>query len=256
LGLYFAIPCLCLALSSNNARADATPFKNNLRLRILVKYDLKPAKSLDSTFFLFSSRPESFDTYPRWNRPYGQPGPLRYGRYENPISSGEDTFEFHRPFTDPRPFKIIFFFSDRKLESPVLDPVHSNSEFELSITNNQVIDSTTFFQVPWSTYFALLFATILIELFVGIRGGIPLPKAHSIITANLISHPLLWTICTYGIGFEWGLFLGEIGVVAFEAWWIWLFCKQFLTPKQCINLSLLMNLLSFVLGGVLSFFLN
>src|SRR5438477_2381441 len=46
--------------------------------------------------------------------------------------------------------------------------------------------------------------------------GVPYEKIWVIAGMNLISHPILWTLCTFVLGFGWGNVIAEIGVVIFE----------------------------------------
>ncbi|HET6400103.1 MAG TPA: hypothetical protein VFH95_01780 [Candidatus Kapabacteria bacterium] len=271
---YFALPFLIIALNVNNAWADAVPHFDLIRIHVRVASDISHTGPLDSIALLLrrDTTPEIFDTI-RENQEIGSAGSgiglwwdVRHkssdhwseddDQWFKAHNAGQDEFSLHgRGAEYLRPFKMLLYYSNRVLASPLLKPQHMECQFSLVVHGNSVENASNFFQISWGEYFSYLFSTIFIELLVAIlyfwRRRVPLWKAHSIITANLISHPILWTVCTYLIGFGWGEIGGEIGVTAFEAWWVYLFCKEFLTFKQSVKLSILMNVLSYVFGWVL-----
>ena len=253
------------------------PHFDKIRIQIAVTSNISLGGSLDSSALLLKrdTTVDIFDTIREnhdlvewppsigfWtNIPHADPN--KWSEYDDLMfkahEAGHDTLSISgRGVNYVRPFKLLLYFKNRRLESPLLNPQHRECEFNLVVHGNTVIDKSPFFQISWSEYFSYLLSTILIELFVALiyfwRRRVPLLKAHSIITANLISHPLLWTASTYMIGFGWGEFTGEIAVVLFEAWWIHLFCNRFLTFKQSLNLSFLMNIVSYILGGLFLLF--
>ena len=254
-----------LLIPENKLRADAAPHLGNDAIRhhpLTLNYDTTGGIRLDSALLILPRDSGGFDTASNFEKGAGAwigLGRKKEGWNEN-IHLGHEIFSIVAARTELPPFRVLLYFNNRTLISPVLNELHTASEYGLTVRGNSVFNDSPFFQISWTNYFDLLFITILIESVIALvyfrRRRVPLWKVHSIITANLISHPLLWTLCTYVIGFDWGLFFGEVGVVAFEAWWLWLFCKQFLALRQCVKLSLLMNFLSYVFGGIIVWFLQ
>jgi hypothetical protein len=266
--LSLAVSCLLLTLNIGNARADCMPH-HHYECSIILQYDTKDGQHLDSTSLLvaeFYHTPgeivRSWDTVPEGGghgtRFYGNGGSY-YNHHPN-SHAGLDTLGiWSRSSVDS--FKILLHFHDHNRVSRVII-FDDRAMYRLAIEGDSVIltNPVAASVAAWDNYPSALLGTILIESLIALiyfrRRGVPLGKVHSIVTANLISHPILWASCVYLIGFGWGLVLGEIGITIFEGWWIWLFLKEFLSRQQCFKLSMLMNVLSFVLGGIIGLFVG
>lgn len=102
---------------------------------------------------------------------------------------------------------------------------------------------------------ALLF-TLAIELavaFLYLR-AIKIKKKKRILTAvvlaNIISIPILWFGFVYFLG-ALGFLLGEIFAVLFEGYFIYYFNKKMIKLKSAMIMSLVMNLASLIIGGII-----
>jgi hypothetical protein len=113
--------------------------------------------------------------------------------------------------------------------------------------------------MDWSTYLIFLLVTIVTESLMGAIlfhfNEVPLQKLWVVVTANLISHPILWTLCTYVVGFGLGNLVAEIGVVFFEGWWIHRYLSDYYTFGKALRASLYMNIVSYTIGGIFSLFM-
>jgi len=268
---FVLLPCLLLlALIVGDAQADCMGPHHMPMCKIILEYDTTGGVRIDSVALLIPGYHPPDEPVSTWTvcaegenswMSLFRYGPTTDNQYPA-VHDGHDTLGVSS-HVGLDSFKVRLHANGREIESPMLRWIDDSSVFRLSIQGDRVIlTNPVSITTPssWTNYPWSLIGTILIELFAGViyfaRRNVPMRKVHSIITANLISHPLLWMLCTYVIGFGWGLFFGELAVVAFEAWWIWMFCKQFLTSKQCFNLSLLMNVLSVVVGGITEWFLQ
>jgi len=104
----------------------------------------------------------------------------------------------------------------------------------------------------WIAVFISFLFTLTIELIVAIVfvfiSKSPKRILLGVLVGNAISVPLLWILVTF---FYRMLFPAEILVVIFEARVMRHFSKNKMTWKQCILLSFIMNVLSFIFGPIL-----
>jgi hypothetical protein len=107
-----------------------------------------------------------------------------------------------------------------------------------------------------------LIITLILELLVALIflsiAKISKKVMISVVIANLISLPAIW----FGVSSIQGdaaaiaLIIGEIAVFVFEAFLIYWMNKSLMTLKKSFLLSLIMNLASLLLGGIIILFLN
>ena len=157
-----------------------------------------------------------------------------------------DFFDFFR--------KIIFYFKNRILSSPILKQNGLNSYHHLQITDNEIKDITPIFKTSYLNYFGTLFITILIEITVALlyfeKHKISPSNLRYIIYFNLATHPILWIISANMTGFKNGNLFGEPLVFIFEALLIYKYIKPRLTIRKSFWLSLEMNLASLIIGNI------
>ena len=157
-------------------------------------------------------------------------------------------------------FRLLLLMGSDTMMSPILHALYRQSTFDLTVTDSGVIDSSTIFQMDWSTYLSFLLLTVLSECIFGLMffkiDGVPYKKIWVIAAMNLISHPVLWTLCTLVLGFGWGKVIAEIGVVFFEGWWIYKYLGEYYTFRMALRTSWVLNFISYFLGGILSLFIG
>jgi hypothetical protein len=155
-------------------------------------------------------------------------------------------------------FKLMFIMGKDTLMSPILHALYPGATIYLSITDSGIEDDSPIFEADWGTYFQFLLLTVLTECLLGLlffkSDGVPYAKIWIIAAMNLISHPALWTLCTLILGFGTGKMFAELGVIVFEGWWIYHFLKEYYTFGTALKTSLVLNFVSYVLGGVVSLF--
>jgi hypothetical protein len=118
--------------------------------------------------------------------------------------------------------------------------------------------------VPPITYILFVLAlllTLAIELtaaFLYLRAARIKKKRRilaTVIAANIISVPVLWFLFIYFLAFT-GFVLGEIFAILFEGAFVYFFNKKWIRLKSAMIMSLIMNLTSLILGGIILFLLN
>lgn len=155
----------------------------------------------------------------------------------------------------PNSFKIIFHFKDRVLVSPVLYDNGNTSFHKLKVRQNGVENITPIFGTSLRNYFLAFFSTLFIELLMAFsyfkKNKMDLSNVKYVVLINSISHPILWLISANYIGFSAGNLFGEPVVLVLEA----LLLLKLISPKisrtKAFYLSLLMNSMSFIIGGIL-----
>ncbi|MDP4221128.1 MAG: hypothetical protein Q8916_09175 [Bacteroidota bacterium] len=157
-------------------------------------------------------------------------------------------------------FRLAIVIGSDTMRTPILHALYPSASIDLEVTDSGVVDTSSVFQMDWSTYLYFLLVTIISESLVALlffwRANIPFGKIWVIITMNLISHPALWTICTFIAGFGIGKIVVEIGVVFFEAWWIYRFLGEYYTFSKSLKRSFVLNFISYFLGGLISLFIG
>ena len=233
---------LLLIFNNSNAFADATPFKDYEQIDI--KYKTSNKLQFDSCGIIYRNHQTNLlDTFfhcEGWNCiAVADMNDIRLIRYV------------------PDTFKVIFYFKNKILTSPVLNQNGLNSYHRLLITDIEIKDITPIFKTSYSNYFIALLTTILLELLVGLayfrRHKIQLSKLRYIVYINLLTHPVLWIISANVTGFAIGNLIGEPIVLIIEALFLFKVIKPKLTIGNSMWLSFQMNFVSFILGGFIYF---
>ncbi|MEA3283283.1 MAG: hypothetical protein U9Q68_12175 [Euryarchaeota archaeon] len=153
--------------------------------------------------------------------------------------------------------RLILNFSDRDRQSEVFNVSNYGAEFDVRVTDSELIveDVTPisvliFYAMP---DFALLFTlNILLELilsliFIAVLNK-PMKVIAAVIIANLISFPVLWQLLAFDDEF---FLLFEALIVLFEGLFIYYFMKKVIPIYQSLTLSLILNICSFIFGMLL-----
>ncbi|MGX7667460.1 hypothetical protein [Flavobacterium pedocola] len=234
---------IVLLFFSQNLLADATPFKRRLTINLDIQHSKKDA--IQKVCIL-----EHFE---------GKIKDSICGCHGSTCLVLEDkTISISRSV--PEDFRLFFLIGGKQRISPVLNKTGSDSLIELKITDNEIIETTPFFRVPFDDYLLAFSLTILFELLFGcaffIKHKIKLSNLKFILLCNLISHPLLWLSCSYLIGWDLFLIPAEGIVTLFEAVLLYWLIKPKLAFQTSFLLSVILNAASFIFGGILYLILS
>ncbi|PXF59197.1 MAG: hypothetical protein C4B59_11870 [Candidatus Methanogaster sp.] len=162
----------------------------------------------------------------------------------------------------PRSYsRLIINFSDRERQSEVFNITNYGTEFDVHVTDSElIVEETTpilvviFYAMPDFALFLMM--TIILELMIALILVAVLDKPMKVVVAvliaNLISFPAFWQFTAYSP--ESGNFLIlEAFVVVFEGFFIYYFMKKVMSIYQSLALSLILNLGSFLSGMILMF---
>lgn len=155
----------------------------------------------------------------------------------------------------PDTFRLVLCQGRKTLVSPLLKQRKLRSYYRLSVSDGGIEDITPFIGADYYSYLFALFITIAIEFLVAFiyttGKGIPFSLTH-IVVANILTHPLLWIVAYYYIGFTAANFLGEPMVVVVEALYLSYAMKGKYTLQRALNISWRMNLASWIVGLFIS----
>jgi len=162
----------------------------------------------------------------------------------------------------PRQYnRLIINFSDRQRQSDVFSITSYGTEFDVHVTDSElIVEETTpilvviFYAMPDFAQF--LAVTIILELMMILIFITVLNKSMKVIVAvliaNLISFPAFWQFIVDSPG-SGNLLISEAFVVVFEGFFIYYFMKKVIPIYQSLALSLIINLGSFLSGMILMF---
>lgn len=157
--------------------------------------------------------------------------------------------------------RLIINFSDRQRQSDVFGITSYGTEFDVHITDSElIVEETTpvlvviFYAMPDFALFLMM--TIILELmitliFVAVLDK-PMKVVVAVLIANLISFPTFWQFTAYAPESSNFLIL-EVFVVLFEGFFIYFFMKKVISIYRSLALSLILNLGSFLSGLILMF---
>lgn len=155
----------------------------------------------------------------------------------------------------PDKFKVIIYFKDKLLVSPFLKENGNYSYHKLSISENEIEDITPIFGTSYKNYFTALIITLILELFIALiffkLNTISYNNLIFIVVINLLTHPILWLISANIFGFYFGNTFGELFVFLAEAVLLYYFIKPIISKKNALKLSFQMNILSYIIGGLI-----
>lgn len=231
-----------LVLNHDKVFADATPFKDNEQIELVYKTSNKLI--LDSCGVIYrnfqTNQPDTF---------------FNCNGAECIYVLDAKNIRLIRFIPDTS--KIILCFKGKTLISPALKRNGPNSYHKLLITDTEIKDITPIFKTPYLNYFIALLTTILLELLIAFiyfwRHKIPFKNLKYVIYVNLLTHPILWLISANFTGFALGNLIGEPVVVLIEGLLLYKLINSSLTIGKSIWLSFLMNVVSFIFGGLIYF---
>jgi hypothetical protein len=223
---------------SEIAFADASPFYSNAKIDI--EYSNPDTVSLIECCVIYRSASETTDTSCNNNR-----GSVYVAVCE------KERIKIIRSI--PERFRIMLRFSNGVITTPELVKNGMNSYHRILIDGNSARDITPVFKTTYSNYSIALFATLILELIVAgiffLFAKIPMRYLFVIALMNLLTHPLLWLITSNFTGFGTALIILEALVTAIEGYVIYRFLKGKMSLFKSLLLSVLMNVVSFIIGG-------
>lgn len=222
--------------------ADAGP-KPSMKFRFIYKTS-QPVRVLDG--WQLQSESGSFHEYDTVKKQ----GPQGFHVQQTEALSVAGHFKDYQ--------KIIIQFDDRLRESAVFANKSYHSEYSVTVLDDKMIveDVTGFFSdsTSWKMFIKALILTILIEVLIALLffriWKIPFRFLWVIILINLISLPLVWFLFPVFLK-EWSVPAGELTAFLVEALLIRLLCSKYLSTGKSFLLSFVMNLVSFVTGGLI-----
>ena len=218
--------------------ADASPFYSNAKIDI--EYSEPDTASLLECCVIYKNSEGSEDT---------SCSKKRGAVYVAAVS--RDRIKIIRSI--PEEFRLLLKYSTGDVVTPEMNKNGMNSYHRILITGNTAEDITPLFKTTYSNYSIALFATLILELIVAgiffLFTKIPMRYLFVIGLLNLITHPVLWLITSNITGYGTPLIILEALVTAFEGYVIFRMLKGSLTLFKSLVLSILMNVISFVIGG-------
>jgi hypothetical protein len=155
----------------------------------------------------------------------------------------------------PEKFRLILKYNDRTVTTPELRKNGMNSYHKILIKGNNAEDITPVFKTKYSDYGIALLATLILELLIAgiffLINKVPARYLFAVGFINLITHPLLWLTASNLTGFGTSLIWLEAIVTAVEAYFIFRILKGRMSLFKSFILSIVMNLTSFIIGGLI-----
>jgi len=151
-------------------------------------------------------------------------------------------------------YKMVFIFTDKKLESNVFTLKKSNFDITVKDDGLVVNISSTTSKSSENNFWVSLLITIVIELLISLffllLNKKPLSILKWVFLSNLISLPIVWYLFPLvNVTYMVQLILSEIFAILFESVFIYYLNRNYLSYKKTFILSLLNNLIS-VIGGL------
>jgi hypothetical protein len=180
-------------------------------------------------------------------------GKHRTEHYQNWLRRFEDGVYNMDGYVHIQAFKIVVYFDSTRYEIPYMKVFGGRNYFIFEIQENgHLKDKSPLFYVHWPYYFKALFLTILLEfivvfLFFWLLKDRLWPFALTLAICNLLTHPMLWYICSH---INISLTLLECMVAILETLVIWMFLKTKINTWKIILISFTANFTSWFLGGI------
>lgn len=220
------------------AFADASPFYSNAKIDI--EYSNPDTVSLLECCVIYKNSAGSEDTS------CSQRGGSVYV-----AAFSRDRIKIIRSI--PEEFRLILKYSNGVITTPEMTKNGMNSYHRIMITGNTAKDITPIFKTTYSNYSIALLATLILELIVAgiffFFAKISMRYLFVIALLNLLTHPLLWLITSNFTGFGTALIILEALVTAIEGYVIYRFLKGKMSLFKSLLLSVIMNVVSFIIGG-------
>jgi len=159
--------------------------------------------------------------------------------------------------------KLILNFSDKVRESNIFAATPSyNEKYNVLVTDSGLVvenpNTFTSSGLPVS-FIESLIITLILEVFVGYVFVYSIKNYKrilaSIVAANIISLTLLWLAVISSFSFL-VVIVAEVSVTVFEALFVFALNKKMITLKNAFVMSVVMNLASFIIGGIVLTALN
>jgi hypothetical protein len=161
--------------------------------------------------------------------------------------------------------KLSIIFSDKTRESQIFKEKSFNAVLKVIVYDDKLeVTETTGFSGTRSGKLLLQFfpnalLTMIIELLVALlffRKSFSKKIFQSVLLANLISLPVFWFIMFLGnlsplIESLTNVFVLEVLIVIFEAWFIYRYINKIISFKESLLLGLLMNISSYFVGEMI-----
>jgi len=166
----------------------------------------------------------------------------------------EGEYNYYLNVKKSNPIIIKLLYKNNIYESNVINLNASKDVISFNVGVDRLEDISPLFYTSWAFYFAMFAITLFIEVAIGIlcRKWFKLSKVQLVLLIsliNIVSHPLLWYVHSH---YDVNLLLLEILVVCAEA----LAFSRFTTIKLAFVFSFVANLLSFLIGGICSLFID
>lgn len=163
-------------------------------------------------------------------------------------------------------------FADKTRVSNVFENTGFNSRYDVIVDNDKLTIGTLPFSPNYPVLFPqyniknfllAFFLTIIIELIVGlifiIKKRLPKKILLIILFGNFITIPLIWFLLPKIFSFLYPdfiiieNFINELIVILIEAFIIYYFCKNYISWKTASVLSIIINLISWIIGGIVEY---
>jgi hypothetical protein len=177
-------------------------------------------------------------------------------------ADGTCSFEYFQPSD----FKLAFYLPS--LNKTFITNEINMSNFttrynaELYLNGSATLSATNSYPPVYQNEFVLFAAALILTLVIELTVAflylkvVKIKKKGRILIAvaiaNIISVPIVWFAFVFPFG-SLGLLLGEIFAVVFEGYFIYYFNKKAISLKNAMLMSLIMNLVSVVIGGLILF---
>ena len=195
------------------------------------------------------------------NNCYWKPAEFAWG---GECQNGTCYFTYHIPSK----FRLAVYLPSQDKVYLSAEVIRENfrSTFEANLLSNGSIElqeitpfSQTKFGKNIRNFFIALILTLILELFVALiyvlSTKISKKVLISVLIANIISFPIIWFVFPLLKIIPSVMLLGEFFAFVFEGYFIYLFNKDILPLKKSFVLSILMNLVSWIIGGFIFLFL-
>jgi len=169
-------------------------------------------------------------------------------------------------YSPPSEFKLAVFIPslNKVFISNEVSRTNFNSNYKLELSSDgsaKIYETTSFFETDKiSSFIKALIITLILEILVAyiflsilkIRKKLLI----SVLIGNLISLPIVWFIFPIIGNIILVVLLSEIFAFVFEAFFIYYLNKKDISLGKSFILSLIMNLVSFIVGGIIFIFIT
>ena len=223
--------------TAREAAADASPFRNSAKIEL--EYAVPDTSSLIECCVIYNFTATGADTSCNCT------GSVCISAFDR------EKIKIIRSV--PERCRLVLKYSNITVITPELEYNGMNTYHKLLITGNRAEVITPVVKTRYSNYSIALFATLIIELIIAgiyfLIKKIPARYLFVVALLNLITHPLLWITSANFTGFGTSVIWLEGIVTAAEAYAIFRFLNGRISLFSSILLSIIMNVVSFFVGG-------